>query len=107
MTMTRLEFFTTDLDGITLVNPGEPERRRILESVTMESGSDFPEVYLSLEKGPVISYRAGGCLLWEENGEVRQFINGVTVEAALKAWNQLASGNLAALNDLPWESADA
>ena len=97
-----MEFFTTDLDGITRMAPGPVERRAILASVEEAEGMDYPEVYLTSATGVVLGYRAGGILVWEEGGEVRMTMAGVAPNQAAEAWTLLAGGEWEALKALPW-----
>ena len=98
-----MEFFTTDLDGLTLINPSREDRRRILESVQKDPDADYPEVYLTTEDGTVIGYRTGGVLFQEEDGEISRIITDASVDAAEKVWTALATGREDALEDLPWD----
>lgn len=102
-----MEFFTTDLNGITLINPGESERRAVLQSVLEEPEADYPEVYLTVRDGPVIGYRPGGTLFMEEDGEIVRIIRGADLDAACRVWNLLVAGDNDALEALPWEPFDA
>ena len=49
-----MDFFTTDVYGLTHLSPGSVERERILASVAMESDADYPEVYRFLDESPVL-----------------------------------------------------
>jgi hypothetical protein len=98
-----MDFFTTDLDGITLMVPGPVDRREILLSVQQESDADYPEVYLNARNGIVIGYRAGGILLWEEAGRVTRTASGIDLNKAAEAWTWLVEGELSHLEALPWE----
>lgn len=98
-----MEFFTTDLNGLTLINPEREDRRQLLESVLKEPDADYPEVYLTTDEGTVIGYRTGGVLFQEEDGEITRFIADCSVELADKVWTALATGREEALDDLPWQ----
>lgn len=97
-----MDFFTTDLDGVTLINPDEDARRAILESVGAETDADYPEVYLTSGDGVVLGYRTGGVLFQEEEGEIVRLIRGVDIGMAARAWSMLAAGDEEALEGLPW-----
>ena len=97
-----MQFFTTDLNGITLVNPDPVARREVLRSVAGQESADFPEVYLSVDKGPVLGYRAGGILVWEEGGEVRRLLREVDVATATNIWDRAINDPSDAMPDLDW-----
>ena len=101
-----MEFFTTDLDGVTRMVPGPVERRRILATVEEAEGEDYPEVYLTSSTGIVLGYRRGGILTWEEGGEVLRTMAGIHPNQAAEAWTLLAGSNLEALRGLPWKAVD-
>ena len=86
--------------------PGAVERRDILASVEAAAGVDYPEVYLSANPGLVLGYRHGGILVWEEDGEVRRTMAGISINQAAEAWTLLATGQLEALQALPWEAVE-
>lgn len=98
-------FFTTDLDGVTLINPSEEERRGILRSVLDDPDADYPEVYLTTDDGEVIGYRSGSVLFQEEDGEIVRVIRDADIDTAARAWTMLAAGNAEALDSLPWQAA--
>ncbi|MEX0325358.1 MAG: hypothetical protein AB3N33_04645 [Puniceicoccaceae bacterium] len=102
-----MEFFTTDLDGVTRMVPAAAERRRILDSVEDALEADYPEVYLTSSTGIVLGYRRGCILVWEEAGEVIRTLAGVPPDRAAEAWTFLAEGDLEALQALPWKTFDA
>ncbi|NDV61412.1 hypothetical protein G0Q06_03005 [Puniceicoccales bacterium CK1056] len=97
-----MEFFTTDLNGLTLINPEREDRRHILESVLQDPDADYPEVYLTTDVGIVIGYRTGGVLFQEEDGEITRLIADCSLDAAEKVWTALATGREEALDELPW-----
>jgi hypothetical protein len=101
-----MDFFTTDLDGVTLINPPEEERRAILRSVLDDEDADYPEVYLTTDDGDVIGYRAGEVLFQEEDGEIIRMIREADVDLAARAWSWLAAGNTDGLDSLPWQPAE-
>lgn len=98
-----MEFFTTDLDGVTVINPSKEERRRVLESVIEDPDADYPEVYLTTDDGTVLGYRTGGVIFEEEDGEIVRLMADVSVDAAEKVWTALVTGRRDALEDLPWD----
>jgi hypothetical protein len=102
----KLNFHTTDLDGLTLVNPDRAERRAILESAAAGADADYPEVYLSLDDGTVLGYRTGGILFQEEAGEVVRVIRGLAPAGADEIWTALIEGGPEALEAWPWEMVD-
>ena len=101
-----MDFFTTDGNGVTRVNPGPRERGQVLESVLDDSGMDYPEVYLTVEGGDVLGYRSGGVLVWEQEGEVIATLAGVDVAAAREAWDWLVAGERDKLRGLPWRMVE-
>ncbi|MEX0332543.1 MAG: hypothetical protein AB3N64_14095 [Puniceicoccaceae bacterium] len=98
-----MEFFTTDLDGVTRMEPGAVDRLDILTSVEEAVEADYPEVYLTSGKGIVLGYRRGGILLWEEEGQVLRTLGGISPAKAAEAWTLLAGGEVEALQALPWK----
>jgi hypothetical protein len=99
-----MDFFTTDLEGITRMSPGVVERREILASVEGARDLAHPEVFLTSRDGIAIGYRTGGILTWEEQGSVRQTLRDVDLNRAAEVWTWLASGDTTALQSLPWEA---
>ena len=102
----RMEYFTTDLDGVTRMAPGSLERRKILQSVQDAADADYPEVYLNTRKGIVLGYRAGGILLWEQVGLVTRTASGIDLNKATEAWTWLVEGDMSALESLPWTEVE-
>lgn len=101
-----MEFFTTDLHGVTLIDPPVGERRRILRSTQEETDSEYPEVFLTTGDGTVLGYGSSGMLFQEEAGEIIRVAPGVDPELAEQAWNFLIEGDLASLEALPWQLVD-
>lgn len=102
-----MEYFTTDLEGLTLLNPTEAQLRAVLQSVMDDPEADYPEVYLTTAAGEVMGFGAHGLLFQEEDGEIVRVIRGVGLEDALHAWQALAGGQLETLEALPWKRVDA
>lgn len=98
-----MKFFTTDVEGITLVNPDIDQRREVLMSLEDGIDADYPEVYLNLESGIVLGYRSGGFMAWEEGGEVTRYLRGVDLAKAEQVWNWLLDGNHKEIESLPWQ----
>ncbi len=101
-----MQYFTTDLDGVTMVDPPAGVRRQILASVDKEEEADYPEVFLTVPSMVVLAYRRGGYLLWENEGEVVRSMAGVGLDRAEEAWSLAVEGNLDALEALPWRDPD-
>jgi len=99
-----MDFFTTDLNGVTLIEPEEVDRSGILKTVE-DSHDDYPEVYLTHQSGTVVSYRRGGFLIREDQGEVSGIISSGSMDLAKSAWDYLSKGDIAGLDSLPWEEA--
>jgi len=102
-----MKYFTTDQEGITLVDPNSDERLRLLESVLIETFADFPEVFLTGSDGNVLGYRSDGCLFWEVAGVVSKFIPNTDVQKAMCAWDLLINNGKAGLNSLCWLEIEA
>jgi hypothetical protein len=103
-----MKYFTTDLYGVTLVDPDADQRFDVLETSEESMGEDYPDVYLTVVGAePVLGYRKGGYLLWEEGGEVTRCLGQVDTREAARIWSLLVHGEVAALEKLPWEMADA
>ena len=99
-----MDFFTTDIDGVTHMSPGPVERRDILASVADARDAAHPEVFLTTRDGTAMGYRSGGILTWEEQGRVRQTLKDVDLNRAAEVWSWLVKGDKGALASLPWES---
>jgi len=98
-----MDYFTTDIDGLTLINPSEEEIRGILEAAEASPDADYPEAYLTNAGEEVIGYRAGGTLFIEEGGEIVRIIRGVSITSALRAWLSFAKDGVESIRSLPWE----
>ena len=98
-----MQYFTTDLDGVTMVDPPAGVRRQILASVQGEEEADYPEVFLTVPATIVLAYRRGGYLLWEDEGEVIRSMANVGLDRAEEAWNMALEGDLERLQALPWQ----
>ena len=99
----RMPYFTTDLDGVTLIAPDAEARREVIEMAVRAEEADYPEVYLTLDDGRVLGYRLGGTLFQEEEGEMTRFVRKVSPEMVAQAWTWLIEGQDEALENLPWE----
>lgn len=98
-----MDYFTTDIDGLSLINPSEEEMRGLLEAAEATPDADYPEVYLTNAEEDVIGYRCGGTLFLEEAGEIVRIIRGVSLSGALRAWVSFAKGETETVESLPWE----
>lgn len=99
-----MRYFTTDLYGVTLVDPDADQRLDVLEASEESMGEDYPDVYVTVVGvQPVLGYRKGGYLLWEEDGEVTRYLSHVDTGEASRIWSLLVNGELAALKELPWQ----
>ncbi|NBD39126.1 MAG: hypothetical protein GVY10_11210 [Verrucomicrobia bacterium] len=98
-----MKAYSTDLRGVTLVDPDEKERARILAEAAEAAESDYPEVFLSVPGLGTISFRYGGVMVWEteEGGEC--CLRGCDVEGAASIWTHCVRGENAALEALSWE----
>lgn len=101
-----MKFFTTDVAGITLVNPNSSQRREVLQSLEDGIDADYPEVFLNLDSGVVLGYRSGGFLAWEEDGEVTRYLQAVSPEKAEQIWDWLVSGELEEIEALQWQEIE-
>jgi hypothetical protein len=98
-----MKYFTTDLYGVTLVDPDADQRLDVLETAGKSIGEDYPDVYLTVAGSePVLGYRKGGYLLWEEGGEVTRYLGNVDTNEAARIWSLLVDGDVSALEELPW-----
>ncbi len=101
-----MKFFTTDVEGITLVNPDPAQRREVLESLEDAINAEYPEVFLNLDSGIVLGYRSGGYMAWEEDGEVLRYLEGVDLDRAEQIWNWLLDNNQRAIDALTWQAIE-
>lgn len=102
-----MSYFTTDLDGVTLIAPDAEARREVIEMVAGATEADYPEVYLTLDDGRVLGYRLGGVLFQEEDGDVTRFVRNASPETVAQAWTWLIEGSGEALESLPWQMPEA
>ena len=101
-----MDFFTTDLNGITEMSPELEARRSILETVQKEPDEDYPDVWLNSGDGIALGYGAGEILLWEENAEIIKMLPDVAIDKAAEAWTLLAGGEYSELEKLPWQALE-
>jgi hypothetical protein len=98
-----MRFYSTDVYGQTLMDPGPAARRNLLKSVLEpDSDVDYAEVYLTHRDGPTVSYRDGGDLLKEDLNGKLSLLRGVDSEFAALVWEQLACEQWDALEAHPW-----
>ncbi|MEX0323850.1 MAG: hypothetical protein AB3N63_16945 [Puniceicoccaceae bacterium] len=101
-----MQYFTTDIAGITLMNPDPSQRRDVLKSLEDGIDADYPEVFLNIDSGIVLGYRSGGFLAWEEEGEVTRYLEGISVEMAEQIWNWLIDDNQSGMESLDWQDIE-
>ncbi|MFO7725976.1 MAG: hypothetical protein R6V45_10540 [Oceanipulchritudo sp.] len=102
-----MPYFTTDLDGVTLIAPDAKARRDVIDTVAEAADADYPEVYLTLDDGRVLGYRLGGTLFQEEDGEVTRIVPNASPETVAQAWTWFVDGCEDALEGLSWQTPEA
>jgi len=98
-----MKAYSTDLRGVTLVDPDPRQRAEIIAEAAEAEESDYPEVFLSVPGIGTISYRYGGVMVWEmeEGGEC--CLRGCDAESAASIWTHCVRGETAALEAMAWE----
>lgn len=103
-----MKWYSTDLDGVTEVDPDAAARRALLEEAERHGAeAAYPEVFLGAAGWGTISYRAGGVLLWERETDGEEWVlRGCSLSEAAAVWEQLVAGDGAALERHAWESLE-
>lgn len=100
-----MKWYSTDLDGLTEVDPDAEARRALLEEAERHGAeAAYPEVFLGAAGWGTISYRAGGVMLWERETDGEEWVlRGCSLSEASTIWEQLAAGDGAGLESWGWD----
>ncbi len=100
----KMKSYSTDLRGVTVVDPDEHQRAEILAEAAAAEEADYPEVFLSVPGVGTISYRYGGVIVWEldEGGEC--CLRSCELSMAETVWTHCVRGETKALAAFPWQS---
>lgn len=103
-------YHTTDVDGISQINPTEEEMRSILRTLL------DPEIEMEEHPSVSLTHDASGWSLSvypndvisienldDDADKFPEFLNNVSLEHALKLWRQLAEGQIAKIRTLDWQ----
>ncbi|MFF0477111.1 hypothetical protein [Streptomyces sp. NPDC004284] len=100
-----MSHFMYDVMGGTVDEPDPETRGRVLDGLA-DADDEHPDVSLTHESGWSVSAFQDGLLIWENPdddatppGEMRE----VTREDTLRIFGLLASGDVAAVEALPWQ----
>jgi glutamate mutase epsilon subunit len=101
-------YHTTDVDGISLLNPDEQAMRELLDQLDAPGAGDagHPDVSLVHDASAwSLSVFPGGTVTFE-NLEAEDlppfYMNGVSQAEALRMWLQLSRGEIDALRARDW-----
>ena len=104
-------YHTTDIDGISLLNPDADALRALLASLDEPAAreADHPDVALIHDpSGWSISVFPSGTVTLEnleaEDGSPL-YMNAVSRQEALQLWLELAQGEIECVRDRPWISS--
>lgn len=104
-----MSYHTTDLHGITEINPPETLMRDILASLETDDTGDHPEVWLThLESGWCLTALPGGTLLLDNDthDDTPRRLRGLSLRQTLDLWKLLAAGHIRELLRHPWQNPD-
>jgi len=101
-----MAYHTTDVNGVTLINPEESALKEIICSVFDADDSDYPDVSIMHESGWMLVYADTQTLVLENQNKEDgvRFIREVTPDEVLKYWMMLADGDIDSLLELRWGS---
>lgn len=101
-------FHTTDIDGISELNPTAKKMRELLDSLNQASAheAEHPDVSLIHDpSGWALSVYPSGVVTFEnldESDDIPRFMSGVTRNQALTLWLELSRGEIQQVNSRPW-----
>jgi hypothetical protein len=101
-----MAYHSTDVNGVTLINPDKRAMREIICSVFDADDSDYPDVSLMHESGWTLVYSDTKTLLLEnaEKEDGIRFMREVSPADTLKYWVLLSQGKIKSLLSLQWSS---
>lgn len=101
-------YHSTDMDGLTEINPSEATMREILARLDSPDAAeaDHPDVSLIHDaSGWTLSVFPSGvvtCENLDEEDVSPRYMSSISRSQTLQMWQQLAKGEIAALLTLPW-----
>ncbi len=103
-------YHTTDLDGISIVNPDTDAMREVLTQLDSPAAEDADHPDVALVHDPSawsISVYPNGTVTLENLAadDEPQYMHTISRPAALQLWQQLAQGQIEALQNQPWTPA--
>lgn len=100
-----MKWYSTDLDGLTEVDPDAKQRRAVLwEAERHGAEAAYPEVFLGAAGVGTVSYRVGGLMIWEqETGGMELLLRVAGPGEAEPVWEAVARRDLEALGSYSWE----
>jgi len=102
-------YHSTDIDGVTIINPDIDQLRELIESLSEDEIDDYDHPDVALvddDSGWSISLYPNGTATLENLEDADQsprYRKGLRPEAALELWLMLADGELNSLLSMPWE----
>lgn len=101
-------YHTTDVDGISMLNPDLKSMRALLASLDQASArdADHPDVSLVHDaSGWSLSVFANGTVTlenFEDEEDVPVYMNHISRQDALTMWQQLSRGEIERILKQPW-----
>jgi|TARA_B110000093_G_scaffold73760_1_gene80148 hypothetical protein len=101
-------YHTTDMDGISELNPDEARMEQLIAQLDMPDFEEADHPDLSLVHDPsgwTLTLYARGIVTYEnleDDDDQPLFMTGIARAKALQLWKSLARGDIDALNQLPW-----
>jgi hypothetical protein len=103
-------YHTTDMDGISELNPDPKRMKELISTLDMSDFEDADHPDLSLMHDPsgwFLTLYASGIVTYEHvnDGDAQpRYMTGISRNKALHLWQSLAKGEIEALEQLPWLS---
>jgi len=98
-----MAYHSTDVYGITHINPDEAILRDVLEGVFDAEDVPHPDASIMHESGWILTYSRSRCLTLEHaDNENMRLLRNVLPNQALQYWYWLARGQITALLNLEW-----
>lgn len=102
-------YHTTDLEGISILNPNEEQMEMVLMSLETNDADDAPHPDVALThdgSGWSLSVYASGVITFDNldasEGSLR-YMDSMNLDTALELWLKLARGNIEGLLKLDWK----
>jgi hypothetical protein len=101
-------YHSTDVNGITELNPTAEKMRELLDSLDARDAyeAEHPDVSLVHDaSGWSLSVFPSGVVTLDnlnEDDDIPRFMSGVTRNQALELWLELSRGKIQQINSRPW-----